>query len=35
MLNEIMIGLYKMAWFLAPIFGVLVVGAIYEHKRSN
>jgi len=34
MMNEILVGLYKMLWFLGPIFGVLLVGAIYEIKRN-
>lgn len=33
MFNEIVMGLWKMMWFLAPIFGVLVVGAVYEYKH--
>jgi len=31
MFNEIITGLIKMSWFLAPIFGVLMVGAVYEY----
>lgn len=35
MMNEILTGLYKMLWFFGPIFGVLLVGAIYEHKAKR
>ena len=34
MLNEILTGLYKMLWFIGPVMGVLLVGAIYEQKRN-
>lgn len=30
MLNEILIGLYRMLPFFGPIFGVLIVGGVYE-----
>lgn len=33
MLNEIVIGLIKMWWLIVPLFGTLIVGAIYESKR--
>lgn len=32
MINEIILGLWKMAWFIIPLFGVLIVGAIYERR---
>ncbi len=32
MVNEILMGLYKMAWFIVPIMGALLVGAIYERR---
>ena len=35
MINEIMMGLYKMAWFFAPIFGLLIVGGIYEYVTKR
>lgn len=31
MLMEIALGLWKMGWFIAPLFGMLIVGGIYEH----
>ena len=33
MFNEIVIGLAKMWWFIVPLFGGLLVGAIYEGRR--
>lgn len=35
MLNEIIVGLWKMAWFIIPIFGGLVIGGIYEQKTKR
>ena len=35
MMNEILIGLWKMAWFFGPIFGVLLVGGIYEYVTKR
>lgn len=32
MINEILMGLWKMAWFIVPIMGGLIVGAIYERR---
>lgn len=32
MLSEIIIGLWKSAWVLVPVFGMLIVGAIYERR---
>jgi len=34
MLNEIMLGLWKMGWFIAPLFGTLIVGGLYEHFKK-
>lgn len=36
MLNEILMGMWKMGWFFGIIFGVLIAGGIYEHitKRN-
>lgn len=33
MFNEIVIGLAKMWWLIVPLFGMLIVGAIYEGRR--
>lgn len=33
MFNEIVLGLLKMGWFIVPLFGMLIVGAIYEGRR--
>ena len=33
MINEIVIGLAKMWWLIVPLFGTLLVGAIYEGRR--
>lgn len=33
MFNEIVIGLAKMWWLIIPLFGMLLVGAIYESRR--
>lgn len=33
MFNEIVLGLWKMSWFIIPLFGMLIVGAIYEGRR--
>ena len=33
MFNEIVIGLAKMWWLIVPLFGMLIVGAIYECRR--
>lgn len=33
MFSEIVLGLWKMGWFIVPLFGVLIVGAIYEGRR--
>lgn len=35
MVSEIILGLWKMIWFIAPIFGVMIVGAIYEQKTKR
>ena len=34
MLNEIIMGLWKMGWFIAPIFGMLIAGGIYEYIKK-
>lgn len=34
MLNEIMLGLWKMGWFIFPLFGMLIVGGLYEHFKK-
>lgn len=34
MLNEIMLGLWKMGWFIVPLFGMLIVGGLYEHFKK-
>lgn len=34
MLNEIMLGLWKMGWFIVPLFGTLIVGGLYEHFKK-
>lgn len=35
MMNEILTGLWKMLWFFGPIFGVLIVGGIYEYVAKR
>ena len=32
MMNEIVMGLWKMSWFIIPLFGMLLVGWIYERR---
>lgn len=32
MVHEIILGLWKMGWFIVPLFGVLIIGAIIERK---
>ena len=34
MLNEIIMGLWKMGWFIVPLFGTLIVGGLYEHFKG-
>lgn len=34
MLNEIMLGLWKMGWFIVPLFGTLIAGGLYEHFKK-
>lgn len=34
MLNEIILGLWKMGWFIVPLFGTLIVGGLYEHFKK-
>lgn len=33
MLHEILLGLWKGAWFIIPFFGTLIVGAIIEARH--
>lgn len=33
MFTEIVMGLWKMGWFIVPIFGMLIVGWVYESKH--
>lgn len=35
MWNEIFVGMMKMAWLWAPLFGMLFVGMIIEHKGNK
>lgn len=33
MFTEIVMGLLKMWWLIVPLFGMLIVGGIYESKH--
>ena len=35
MLHEALLGLWKMAWFWGPLFGILIVGGIIEHFQDR
>lgn len=34
MVNEIILGLWKMAWAWIPILGAMIIAGIYEHKKG-
>lgn len=35
MLHEALLGLWKMAWFWGPMFGILIIGGIIEHFQNK
>lgn len=35
MLHEALLGLWKMAWFWGPMFGILIIGGIIEHFQDK
>lgn len=35
MLNEILLGIYKLLWVIIPFLGVMIAGAVYEYIKRD